>query len=33
MYIVYCLTFDKLYIAEDLRDNFNTFVEYNEKGI
>jgi hypothetical protein len=29
MYVVYCMTIDKLYIESDIEDNFSYFIEWN----
>ncbi len=29
LYTVYCMTIDKLYIEEDMEDNFSYFLEWN----
>lgn len=29
LYTVYCMTIDKLYIEEDLKDNFASFIQWN----
>lgn len=31
MYVTYCLTTDKLYITEDIPDNFKFFFEWTKK--
>lgn len=31
MYVTYCLTIDKLYIKEDIGDNFKFFFEWAHK--
>ncbi len=31
MYVTYCLTTDKLYIKEDISDNFKFFFEWTKK--
>lgn len=33
MYIVYCLTFDKLYIEQDIKDNFKSFIDFKQSGL
>lgn len=33
MYIVYCLTFDKLYIQQDVKDNFKRFLDFRQNGL
>ena len=32
MYVTYCLTIDKLYIKEDIPDNFKFFFTYMNKS-
>ena len=31
MYVTYCLTIDKLYIKEDIADNFQFFLKWANK--